>query len=122
MQNLLRSVKPIVNKFKSSMSTLVIAEHNNISIKSSTLRTASQLKSEVHMLIAGNDCMFAASEGFKISGVSRVIPINNKSLVNFLPENVSNAIKDLHNKQNYTHIIAPDTCNANNYLPRLGAS
>jgi electron transfer flavoprotein alpha subunit len=96
---------------------------NNISIKSSTLRTvtaASQLKSEVHLLIAGNYCMFAASES-KISGVSRVIAINNKSL-NFLPENVSSAIKDLHNKQNYTHIIAPDTCNAKNYLPRLGAS
>jgi len=65
--------------------------------------------------------MSAASEGSRISGVSRVIAIDNKSLLNFLAENISNTIKELHNIKNYTHIIAPDNCNGKNYLPRLGA-
>lgn len=124
MQSLLRSIKPNLNKFKSSMSTLVVAEHNNILINSSTLRTVTAarfLESDIHLLVAGNDCMSAASEGSKISGVSKVITIDNKSLLNFLAENVSSAIKDLHNKEKYTHIIAPDTCNGKNYLPRLAA-
>ena len=124
-----RSVKPILNELRCTrlnnrMSTLVVAEHNNISINSSTLRTvtaARQLENDIHLLVAGNDCMSAASEGSRISGVSRVIAIDNKSLLNFLAENVSTAIKELHNKKNYTHIIAPDTCNGKNYLPRLGA-
>ena len=71
MQSLLRYFKPNLNKFKSSMTTLV-AEHNNISINSSTLRTvtaARQLESDIHLLVAGNDCMSAASEGSRISGV-----------------------------------------------------
>ncbi len=124
MQSLLRYFKPNLNKFKSSMTTLVVAEHNNISINSSTLRTvtaARLLESDVHLLVAGNDCMSAASEGSKISGVSKVITIDNKSLLNFLAENVSSAIKELHNKEKYTHIIAPDTSNGKNYLPRLAA-
>ncbi len=65
--------------------------------------------------------MYESSSGSKISGVSKVITINNKSLVNFLAENVSSAIKDLHNKEKYTHIIAPDTSNGKNYLPRLAS-
>jgi electron transfer flavoprotein alpha subunit len=119
VRSIKRSVKPIMNEFTWSrlnnrMSTLVVAEHNNISINSSTLRTvtaARQLNSDVHLLVAGNNCMSAASEGSTISGVNRVITIDNKSLLNFLAENISSAIKDLHNKENYTHIIAPDTCN-----------
>jgi electron transfer flavoprotein alpha subunit len=124
MNTFLRSVKPIVNRFTSYMSTLVVAEHNNISINSSTLRTvtaAKKLQNDVHLLVAGNNCMSAASEGSKISGVSKVITIDNKSLLNFRAENVSSSIKDLNNKENYTHIIAPDTSNGKNYLPRLGA-
>lgn len=124
MKSLFRSVKPILNKFISSMTTLVVAEHNNISINSSTLRTvtaAKKLENDVHLLIAGNDCMSASSEGSKITGVSKVIRIDNRSLLNFRAENVSSAIKDLHNIQKYTHIIAPDTSNGKNYLLRLGA-
>lgn len=124
MKSLFRSVKPILNKFRSSMTTLVVAEHNNISINSSTLRTvtaAKKLENDVHLLVAGNDCMSASSEGSKIAGVSKVIRIDNRSLLNFRAENVSSAIKDLHNIQKYTHIIAPDTSNGKNYLPRLGA-
>jgi electron transfer flavoprotein alpha subunit len=124
MKSFFRSVNHMINKFSNSMTTLVIADHNNISINSSTLRTvtaAKKLPNDVHLLVAGNDCMSAASEGSKISGVSRVIRIDNKSLLNFRPENVSSAIKDLHNKQKYTHVIAPDTSNGKNYLPRLGA-
>jgi len=125
IKTLLRSSKHILNEFSCfRMSTLVVAEHNNISINSSTLRTvtaARQLESDVHLLVAGSDCMSAASEGSRISGVSRVIAIDNKYLLNFLAENISNTIKELHNIKNYTHIIAPDTCNGKNYLPRLGA-
>jgi hypothetical protein len=51
MNTFLRSVKPIVNRFTSYMSTLVVAEHNNISINSSTLRTvtaAKKLQNDIH--------------------------------------------------------------------------
>jgi len=66
MKSFFRSVNPMINKFRSSMTTLIVAEHNNISINSSTLRTvtaAKKLQNDVHLLVAGNDCMSAASEG-----------------------------------------------------------
>jgi hypothetical protein len=54
MQSLLRSIKPNVNKFKSSMTTLVVAEHNNITINSSTLRTITAARLTTVALIRMN--------------------------------------------------------------------
>ena len=58
------------------MSALVIAEHDNVSLKGSTLNTitaATQCGGEVHVLVAGHDCQAAAQAATQIAGVTKVL-------------------------------------------------
>jgi hypothetical protein len=58
------------------MAALVIAEHDNASLKASTLNTvtaAVQCSNEVHILIAGNDCAEACAAAAQIAGVTKVL-------------------------------------------------
>jgi len=106
------------------MATLVVAEHDNKSIKSATLNTitaATKLGDDVHLLVAGKDCAAAAAEGSKIAGVKKVLSLDHASLANFLAENVVTAVKDVQATGKYSHILAPETASGKNYLPRLGA-
>ena len=57
------------------MTALIIAEHDNEVLKSSVLNTvaaAAKLGSEVHVLVAGNDCQSVADAAAKVQGVSKV--------------------------------------------------
>ncbi len=104
------------------MSTLVIAEHDNGSLKGATLNavTAAQaLGADVDVLVAGADCGAAAEAAAKVAGVSRVLVADNAAYGHQLAENVSLLIADVGAA--YDNIVAPATSNGKNTMPRVAA-
>jgi electron transfer flavoprotein alpha subunit len=104
------------------MSILVIAEHDNSSLKGATLNTiaaAQALGGDIDVLIAGSACAGAAEEAAKISGVSKVLLADNPAYEHQLAENVAQLIAEIGG--NYTHILAPATTTGKNIVPRAAA-
>ena len=104
------------------MSILVIAEHDNQELKSSTLNvvTAAQaLGSEIDILVAGSDCSSVAESATKIPSVNKVLMADSEAYKNCLAENVGSLIGNIGT--NYTHILAAATSNGKNCLPRAAA-
>jgi electron transfer flavoprotein alpha subunit len=104
------------------MSILVIAEHDNSSLKAATLNVvtaALQLGSDVEILVAGADCGGAAEEAAKVAGVTKVLVADNAAYANQLAENVSLLVAELG--KGYSHILAASTSNGKNTLPRVAA-
>lgn len=104
------------------MTALVIAEHDNASLKGSTLHTitaALQCGGEVHVLIAGHQADAAAQAAAKITGVTKVLVADGAQFADGLAENV--AAQALALASNYSHILAPATAYGKNILPRVAA-
>jgi electron transfer flavoprotein alpha subunit len=104
------------------MSSLVIAEHDNISIKGATLNTitaAVACGGDVHVLVAGHNASSAAQAAAHIAGVSKVIHADAEGLAHGLAENV--AAQVLAIAGNYTHILFPATAAGKNVAPRVAA-
>jgi len=104
------------------MAALVIAEHDNASLKASTLNTvtaAVQCSNEVHILIAGNDCAEACAAAAQIAGVTKVLLAEGAQFADGLAENVAEQALAL--ATNYTHVLAPATAYGKNILPRVAA-
>jgi electron transfer flavoprotein alpha subunit len=104
------------------MTALVIAEHDNASLKASTLNTvtaASQCAADIHVLVAGHNCDAAAAAAAQIAGVSKVIVADNAAFADGLAENV--AAQALSLAKQYTHVLAPATAYGKNILPRVAA-
>ena len=104
------------------MTSLVIAEHDNASIKGATLNTvtaAAAMGADVHVLVAGHNAGAAAAAAAQIAGVSKVIHADGASLEVGLAENV--AAQVLAIAGNYTHILFPATANGKNVAPRVAA-
>ena len=104
------------------MTSLVIAEHDNASIKGATLNTvtaAAAVGGDVHVLVAGHNAGAAAAAVSQIAGVSKVIHADGASLQNGLAENV--AAQVLAIASNYSHILFPATANGKNVAPRVAA-
>ncbi|MEY3900135.1 MAG: hypothetical protein RI962_1290 [Pseudomonadota bacterium] len=104
------------------MTALVIAEHDNASLKASTLNTvtaAAQCAADVHVLIAGHNCDTSAAAAAQIAGVSKVIVADNAAFADGLAENV--AAQALSIAKQYTHVLAPATAYGKNILPRVAA-
>ena len=104
------------------MAALVIAEHDNASLKASTLTTvtaAVQCSNEVHILIAGHDCDAAAAVAAQIAGVTKVLIAEGAQFADGLAENVAEQALAL--ATNYTHVLAPATAYGKNILPRVAA-
>ncbi|MGH1377692.1 MAG: electron transfer flavoprotein subunit alpha/FixB family protein [Alphaproteobacteria bacterium] len=104
------------------MSILILAEHNNNKIKSSTLNTigaASQIGGEINVLVVGSNCDSAAQEATNIEGVTKVIKADAEYLEHPIAENIAPIIVDL--AANYSHILAPATTFGKNALPRAAA-
>ena len=105
------------------MTALVIAEHDNGSLKASTLNTvtaAAQCGGDVHVLVAGHQCDAAAAAAAQIAGVSKVLVADADAFANGLAENV--AAQALAIAKNYSHVLAPATAYGKNILPRVAAS
>ena len=104
------------------MATLVIAEHDNQSLKAATLNTvaaALQCSPEVDVLVAGNQSDAAVRAATQIAGVRKVIQIDAPQLADQLAEPLAAQILALAN--HYSHILAPATANGKNVLPRIAA-
>ena len=104
------------------MAALVIAEHDNASLKASTLNTvtaAVQCSNEVHILIAGHDCAAATAAAAQIAGVTKVLIAEGAQFADGLAENIAEQALAL--ATNYTHVLAPATAYGKNILPRVAA-
>jgi electron transfer flavoprotein alpha subunit len=104
------------------MSALVIAEHDNVSLKVATLNTiaaALTLSGAVDVLVAGDACQGVAAEVAKAVGVSKVFVTESPALANALAENVSSQVLEL--AKNYTHILFASTAQGKNVAPRVAA-
>ena len=104
------------------MASLVIAEHDNASIKGATLNTVTAAVAcggDVHVLVAGHNAVSAAQAAAQIAGVSKVIHADAEGLAHGLAENV--AAQVLAIAGNYTHILFPATAAGKNVAPRVAA-
>jgi electron transfer flavoprotein alpha subunit len=104
------------------MTALVIAEHDNATIKGATLNTvtaAAACGGDVHVLVAGHNAAAAAQAAAQIAGVSKVIHADSEGLAHGLAENV--AAQVLAIASNYTHILFPATAGGKNVAPRVAA-
>ena len=104
------------------MTSLVIAEHDNASIKGATLNTvtaAAACGGDVHVLVAGHNAAAAAQAASKIAGVAKVIHADSEALAHGLAENV--AAQVLAIASNYSHILFPAPAGGKNVAPRVAA-
>ena len=104
------------------MTALVIAEHDNASIKGATLNTvtaAAACGGEVHVLVAGHNAGAAAAAAAQIVGVAKVIHADAEGFAHGLAENV--AAQVLAIASGYSHILFPATASGKNVAPRVAA-
>lgn len=104
------------------MSILVVAEHDNSSIKAATLNTvtaAQQIGGDIAVLVAGSNCGAAAAAAAQIAGVAKVLVADNAAYEHMLAENVAALIAQIGGE--YSHILAPATSNGKNIMPRAAA-
>jgi len=104
------------------MTTLVIAEHDNHTLKGGTLNAvsaATAIGGDVHLLIAGNGAGDAAKAASQVAGVSKVIHADAPYLDHGLAENVAAQVLTIAN--NYSHILFAATAAGKNIAPRVAA-
>jgi len=104
------------------MSALVIAEHDNQSIKGATLNTVTAARAcggDVHVLVAGHNAGAAAQAAAQIVGVAKVLHADGEALAHGLAENL--AAQVLAVASNYSHILFPATASGKNAAPRVAA-
>ncbi len=104
------------------MATLVIAEHDNATVKGATLNTvtaAIACGGDVHVLVAGAGAAAAAQAAAQIAGVAKVLHADAAGLNHGLAENVAAQVVAI--AKSYTHILFPATASGKNLAPRVAA-
>jgi electron transfer flavoprotein alpha subunit len=108
------------------MTILVIAEHDNVSLKAATLNTvaaaavvATFTGGDIHVLIAGHRTGLVAEQASTIAGVCRVLLADAPQLADGLAENVEATVLNI--AKDYSHILAPATAYGKNIAPRIAA-
>lgn len=104
------------------MSILIVAEHDNASVKAATLNTvaaAQAVGGDITVLVAGAGCAAAGDAAAAIAGVSKVLVADNEAYAHQLAENVSLLVAELG--KDYGHILAPATTTGKNVMPRVAA-
>lgn len=104
------------------MAILVIAEHDNQSLKAATknaVTAAAKIGGEIHVLVAGSGCANAAAEAAKLAGVVKVKVADAAHYADQTAENVAALV--VANAAGYSHIVAPATTNGKNFAPRVAA-
>jgi len=104
------------------MTVLLIAEHDNASLKDAThkaLTAAAKMGAEVHVLVAGHKADGAAKAAAKLAGVKKVLHVDAPELERPLAEPMAANIVAL--ASGYEHIVAAATTNGKNYMPRVAA-
>ncbi|MCS4309152.1 electron transfer flavoprotein alpha subunit [Rheinheimera pacifica] len=104
------------------MAILIIAEHNNQSLKSETLKVvqaATAIGGDITVLVAGFNSAAAATEAAAIAGVTKVLHADNAAYEHQLAENIAALVTELG--KGYSHILAAATTTGKNFLPRVAA-
>jgi len=104
------------------MSVLVIAEHDNSSLKLATLSAVTaglRISETVDVLVAGSDCGSVAEAASKIAGVKRVMHCDDPAYAHMLAENMAPLIVSL--SSGFSHVLAPATTAGKNIMPRVAA-
>lgn len=104
------------------MTILVLAEHDNSTIKPATLNAvgaAQRIGGEIHVLVAGANCRAAAEAATKIAGVTKVLLADSSQLDHGIAEAAGSMIADIGKA--YSHILAASTSYGKNILPRAAA-
>lgn len=104
------------------MRVLVVAEHDNQSLKAGVLNTiqaARKIASEVVVLVAGHQANSVAQAAAQIEGVSKVLHADAAQYAHALAENVANLVLSI--AKEYTHILTPASTFGKNFLPRVAA-
>ena len=104
------------------MKTLIVAEHDNQTLKAATLNAvaaAQQLGDDIDILVVGSDCQAAADAAAAVPGVASVVLADNAAYENQLAENVSLAVADV--AAGYDAVLAAATANGKNVMPRVAA-
>ena len=104
------------------MSILVVADHDNETIKAATLVTvaaAAAIGGNVEVLVAGENCAAAGESAAKIIGVSKVLVADKSAYAHALAENVAALVVELGSQ--YSHIMTATTTSGKNFMPRVAA-
>jgi electron transfer flavoprotein alpha subunit len=104
------------------MSVLVVAEHDNKTVKKATLNAvaaAQKIGGDIHILVAGHQAADAAKAASQISGVKKVLHADAPHLGEFLAENVAALVVNV--AKNYSHVLAPSTTTGKDIMPRAAA-
>ena len=106
------------------MSILVIAEHDQRALKTSTLNTigaAQRLGGEIHVLVAGAEAGAAAQAAAQCAGVAKVLHVDAPHLAAPTAENIAAQVLAIVEGGAYTHVLAPATGFGKNVAPRVAA-
>jgi electron transfer flavoprotein alpha subunit len=108
------------------MTILVLAEHDNKSVKPATLNAVAAAvelskagAGDIHILVAGHDCRAAADAAAKIAGAAKVLIADDPAYGHGLAENVAPLLVNL--AASYSHVLAPATTQGKNLMPRVAA-
>lgn len=104
------------------MAILIIAEHDNSTLKGATLNAvtaAARMGRELHLLVAGCDCQSVAKQAAAVAGIGKVLVADNTAYEHQLAENLACLVTALG--KDYSHIVAPATTTAKNFMPRVAA-
>src|SRR3546814_1273258 len=104
------------------MSVLVLAEHDNASLKAPTLNTvaaAAKIGGDIHVLVAGENCGPAAEAAAKVAGVAKVIQVEGAQYAHGLAEALAPLVAGL--AKGYAAVLAPETTTGKNVMPRVAA-
>ncbi|MDA0189655.1 MAG: FAD-binding protein [Proteobacteria bacterium] len=104
------------------MAILVIAEHDNTTLKPATLNAvtaAARIGGEIHVLVAGSGCQAAAEAAAKVAGVGKVKVADAAPYADQTAENLAALV--VANAAGYSHLIAPATTGGKNFMPRVAA-
>ena len=104
------------------MSSLLIAEHNNVEVKPFTLNAitaASQIDPDLHVMVIGHNADAVVKSISEIPNVKKVIHIDNEIYKNYIAENFTSVI--VKHAENYSHIICSANTFGKNLMPRIAA-
>ena len=104
------------------MNVLVLAEHNNSELKTSSLsaiKAALEIDHNVEVLVVGSACDNVANKLAGIKNVKKIIVVDDQEYLNPIAEFISPILISL--ADNYSHILAPATTFGKNIMPRVAA-
>jgi electron transfer flavoprotein alpha subunit len=104
------------------MTSLVIAEHDNTSLKGVTraaITAALKIGGDIHVLVAGHECSGAATQAARVTGVAKVLVADAPAYAHPLAETLAGLVVNL--ARDYGHVLAGATASGKNFMPRVAA-